>query len=72
MPSPDLLYTQNERVEEGTVENRVSSRTVSVENVSDSDGDVPKVSSSQEMTAATANDMHKVYNKCLNDFIYAL
>ena len=54
------------------MENRVSSRTVSVENVSDSDGDVPKVSSSQEMTAATANDMHKVYNKCLNDFIYAL
>lgn len=63
MPSPDLLYTQNERVEVGTVENTVSILTVSVENVRVFDGDRLNESSSvQAARKANATVRHIVDN----------
>ena len=49
MPLPVLLKAQNERVDEGTVENKVSKRIVSFENVRVCDGDMSKLSSSHAM-----------------------
>ena len=63
MPSPDLLYTQKVLVEEGTVANNVSKRTVSVEKVSTFEGEVLKESSSvQAPNTNTDTAAHNVNN----------
>ena len=61
IPSPDLLYTQNERVDDGTVENIVSRLTVSAVNVSMLACDVLNESSSQPDNTAKPNSSN-IYN----------
>ena len=64
MLRPELLCIQNERVDDVTVENTVSSRTVSIENVSKSDVDVLKSSSSvhEQNTLNTPTMSNKYIN----------
>lgn len=63
MPLPVLLKAQNERVDEGTVENKVSKRIVSFENVRACDGDMSKLSSSHAMVR------HPMKNVIMNNDI---
>ena len=55
-PSPDLLYTQKILVDVGTLENVVSSRSVSVEKESRLLRDVVKVSSSEQAAIIMTTD----------------
>ena len=57
-PFPERLLTQKSRVDDGTVENTVSMRTVSVENVSRLFGDVVKSSISSHALKPNTPSTH--------------
>jgi hypothetical protein len=56
-PSPDLLYTQNDLVEDGTLEKTVSIDMVSAENVRILLEDVEKLSSSLHADSMANDDI---------------
>lgn len=59
MPSAELLYIQNERVDAGTLENTVSINTVSTSIVSTFIGDAENESSSLQAERKTASNGNK-------------